>query len=155
MRYGLNLLLWTDTLDEAVLPVLEDIKQIGYDAVEVPIFESDVAKYGRWGKRLDEVGLARTGVTIRGADDNPMSPEPRFAARGSRPTRRRWTVRPRPAARPWSARTTRPWAISAAPARRPTSGAGPPTACGRWPSTPTRPASTWAWNTSTASSATC
>jgi D-psicose/D-tagatose/L-ribulose 3-epimerase len=78
----MNLLLWTDTLNEGVLPVLEEIKEIGYDAVEIPIFELDVDKYASWGKRLDEFGLARTGVTIRGADDNPMSPDPAVREKG-------------------------------------------------------------------------
>ena len=82
MRYGLNLLLWTDTLNDAVLPLLDEIKQIGYDAVEVPIFEYDVEKYTRWGKRLDDAGLARTGVTVRGTDDNPMSPDPAVRRKG-------------------------------------------------------------------------
>ena len=75
MRFGLNLLLWCDTLEDAILPVLEEIKGIGYDAVEIPIFEYDVAKYAHWGKRLDELGLARTGVTIRLPGNNPISPD--------------------------------------------------------------------------------
>ncbi len=82
MRYGMNLLLWTDTLNEGVLPVLDEIKKIGYDAVEIPIFELDVEKYAQWGKRLDDAGLARTGVTIRGVDDNPMSPDPQARQQG-------------------------------------------------------------------------
>ncbi len=82
MRYGLNLLLWTDTLNDAALPLLEEIKQIGYDAVELPVFELDVAKYARWGKHLDNAGLARTGVTVRGPDENPMSAEPAVRRRG-------------------------------------------------------------------------
>lgn len=76
MRFGMNLLLWTDTLHDQVLPLLDEIKQIGYDAVEIPVFEIDVEKYAKWGKRLDDAGLARTGVTVRGVDDNPMSPDP-------------------------------------------------------------------------------
>jgi D-psicose/D-tagatose/L-ribulose 3-epimerase len=75
MRFGMNLLLWADTLSDAVVPVLDEIKQLGYDVVEIPIFELDVAKYAAWGKRLDAVGLARTCVTVRGASDNPMSPD--------------------------------------------------------------------------------
>ncbi len=82
MRYGLNLLLWTDTLHDGVLHLLDEIKQIGYDAVEVPIFEIDLKKYEQWGKHLDNAGLARTGVTVRGVDDNPMSPDPAVRARG-------------------------------------------------------------------------
>ena len=82
MRFGLNLLLWTDTLEEGILPVLEDIKKIGYDLVEVPLFDYDVAKCAQWGKRLDNLGLARTGVTIRLEDNNPMSPDPAVRRKG-------------------------------------------------------------------------
>jgi D-psicose/D-tagatose/L-ribulose 3-epimerase len=75
MRYGMSLLLWTDTLEDAVVPVLEQLKELGYDAVELPIFELDVPKYAAWGKRLDAIGLARTAATVRGPDQNPISPD--------------------------------------------------------------------------------
>jgi D-psicose/D-tagatose/L-ribulose 3-epimerase len=78
----MNLLMWTDMLDDSILPLLDDIKQIGYDAVELPIFELDVDKYAAWGKHLDNAGLARTGVTVRGADDNPISPDADVRQRG-------------------------------------------------------------------------
>ena len=118
MRYGMNLLLWADTLSDEALPLLDEIKEIGFDAVELPVFEADVKKYAKWGKHLDGMGLARTGVTVRGAEDNPMSPDPKAAARASRRTRRRWSAARRRAARRWSARTIRPWATSAAPATK-------------------------------------
>ncbi|MCX7044529.1 MAG: sugar phosphate isomerase/epimerase [Candidatus Sumerlaeota bacterium] len=82
MQYGINLLLWTDVLTDAAFPILDEIKAIGYDAVELPIFEFDVPKYAAWGKRLDKVGLARTAVTVRGADDNPISADPAVRAKG-------------------------------------------------------------------------
>lgn len=82
MRYGLNLLLWTDTLQEEIRPILDDVKAIGFDAVEVPVFELDVDKYAKWGKYLDQAGLARTGVTVRGTADNPMSPDPAVRKKG-------------------------------------------------------------------------
>ena len=82
MRFGMNLLLWTDTLHDGILPLLDDIKQLGFDAVEIPIFEYDVQKYQQWGKHLDNAGLARTGVTVRGVDDNPISPDPAVRKRG-------------------------------------------------------------------------
>ncbi len=75
MRFGMNLLMWTDTLHDGVLPLLDDMKAIGFDAVELPIFELDAEKYAAWGKHLDNAGLARTGVTVRGGDDNPISPD--------------------------------------------------------------------------------
>lgn len=82
MRYGINLLLWTDVLTDAAVPLLDEVKEIGYDAVELPLFEIDVDKYAAWGKHLDAAGLARTAVTVRGPDDNPISPDPAVRARG-------------------------------------------------------------------------
>jgi len=82
MRYGMNLLLWTDTLNDESLPLLDLVKEIGYDAVELPVFDLDVNRYAKWGKRMDAVGLARTGTAVRGADDNPASPDPQVRARG-------------------------------------------------------------------------
>jgi len=82
MRYGMNLLLWADTLNDEVLPLLEEIKKIGFDAVEVPIFEADVDKYAAWDKHLDNAGLARTGVTVRTEQDNPMSPDAAVRQKG-------------------------------------------------------------------------
>ena len=75
MRFGMNLLMWTDTLTDEMLPLLDELKQIGFDAVEVPVFEFDVAKYAKWGKRFDELELSRTGTAVRGPADNPMSPD--------------------------------------------------------------------------------
>jgi len=82
MRFGMNLFLWTDSLTEQTRPVLEDIKKMGYDAVEIPVFESDVKKYVAWGKIFDDAGLARTGCTVRGADDNPMSADAKIRQKG-------------------------------------------------------------------------
>jgi D-psicose/D-tagatose/L-ribulose 3-epimerase len=76
------LLLWTDTLSDEALPLLDEIKAIGFDAVELPIFEMDVEKCAKWGKRLDNAGLARSAVTVRGVDDNPMSAQARIRRKG-------------------------------------------------------------------------
>lgn len=76
MKYGINLLLWTDTLDEPSLVILDKMKAIGYDAVELPLFDPDLKMSGQWGKRLDELGLDRTAVTIRSVEDNPASADP-------------------------------------------------------------------------------
>jgi len=77
MRYGMNLLMWTDTLSDEMLPLLDELKEIGYDAVELPAFDLDkLDNYAKWGRRCDEVGLARTGTAVRGPSDNPISPDP-------------------------------------------------------------------------------
>lgn len=74
MKFGMNLLLWTGEMNDGMIPVLKLLKSLGYDGVELPIFNTSL-DYGRWGKILDDLGLARTAVTIRGVEDNPISPE--------------------------------------------------------------------------------
>jgi len=80
MQYGLNLLLWTDRLHDGLVPIVERIKELGYDGVEIPIFELDEPLHRRWGARLDDLGIARTAVTVRNAGDNPISPSPAVRA---------------------------------------------------------------------------
>jgi D-psicose/D-tagatose/L-ribulose 3-epimerase len=83
MRFGFNLLLWTDTLTDSMLPLLEELREIGFDAVEIPVFDLDnLDNYAKWGKRMDELGLARTGTAVRGPDENPISPDPAVRRRG-------------------------------------------------------------------------
>jgi D-psicose/D-tagatose/L-ribulose 3-epimerase len=75
MQIGINLLLWTAKVDERHLPLLERLKVLGYDQVEIPIFEPDPAHYAWLGRELDRIGLARTVVSVRGIADNPVSPD--------------------------------------------------------------------------------
>jgi D-psicose/D-tagatose/L-ribulose 3-epimerase len=75
MKYGMNLLLWTDMMNDDMLPVVQQLKSMGYDGVEMPIFDLNPKKFAQWGQRLDDLGLERTAVTCRGSADNPMSPD--------------------------------------------------------------------------------
>ena len=81
MKFGMNLLLWTGELNDKLLPVLESLKKMGFDGVELPLFNYSL-DYAQWGRRLDDLGLARTSVTVRGADDNPISPDAKVRALG-------------------------------------------------------------------------
>ncbi len=81
MKFGMNLLLWTGEVHDGLIPVLEMLKNLGYDGVEVPIFNTGL-DYAAWGKRLDDLGLARTAVTVRGVEDNPISPDSAVRAAG-------------------------------------------------------------------------
>jgi D-psicose/D-tagatose/L-ribulose 3-epimerase len=83
MKYGMNLLIWTDNAaDEKFYPYLEKIKEIGYDGVEVPLFDLDKTKLANLGKKLQEIGLECTAVTVRSPDDNPISPDPKVREAG-------------------------------------------------------------------------
>ena len=75
MRFGMNLLLWTTELNDDMASVLESLAALGFDGVEVPIVDTSI-DYAAWGRRLDDLGLARTAVTVRSADDDPVSADP-------------------------------------------------------------------------------
>jgi len=77
MKIGMNLLLWTTEVTPEHDPVLEQLKALGFDGVEVPIFAIDDRKpYERLGKKLAELGLGATAVTVMGPESNPISPDP-------------------------------------------------------------------------------
>jgi D-psicose/D-tagatose/L-ribulose 3-epimerase len=81
MKTGMNLLLWTTELTPEHDGLLDGIKAMGFDSVEVPVFAlDDPAPYDRLGKRLKGLGLAATAVTIMGPETNPISPDPAIRA---------------------------------------------------------------------------
>jgi D-psicose/D-tagatose/L-ribulose 3-epimerase len=68
---------------EAHWPVFERLKAIGYDLVEVPVFETaDVAAYARLGARLRALGLAPHAVTALGPEANIAAEDPALRAAG-------------------------------------------------------------------------
>jgi D-psicose/D-tagatose/L-ribulose 3-epimerase len=77
MNIGMNLLLWTTEVTAEHDALLEQIKALGFDAVEIPIFNvADLAPYQRLGQRLRSLGLGATAVTVMSAQTNPISPDP-------------------------------------------------------------------------------
>ncbi|MFP6676371.1 MAG: sugar phosphate isomerase/epimerase family protein [Pirellulaceae bacterium] len=81
MKFGMNMLLWTGELSDDLVLVLESLKSMGYDGVEVPLFNYDL-DYVAWGQRLSDMGFERTAVTVRGEEDNPISPDSAVRAAG-------------------------------------------------------------------------
>src|SRR5262249_28775317 len=81
MKIGMNLLLWTTHVTEQHDAIIDKIKALGFDGVEVPIFDTaDRAPFERLGKRLKSLGLRATAVTVMGAEANPISPDPKVRA---------------------------------------------------------------------------
>lgn len=81
MKYGMNLLLWSGEVTDDMLPTIEKLKAIGFDGVELPLFNLDL-DYAALGKKLDDLGLERTAVTVRNVEDNPISPDAQVRAKG-------------------------------------------------------------------------
>jgi D-psicose/D-tagatose/L-ribulose 3-epimerase len=77
MKTGMNLLLWTTEVTSEHDGLLDQLKGLGFDAVEIPVFAvDDPAPYERLGKRLKSLGLGATAVTVMSPDTNPVSPDP-------------------------------------------------------------------------------
>ena len=64
MKLGFNLLLWATHVTDDHLSIAQQLKATGYDGVEVPIFEGDVAHYRALGRRLADMGLECTGIGV-------------------------------------------------------------------------------------------
>ena len=75
MKYGMNLLLWTAGVTEEHYPLLAQIKEWGFDGVEVPLFDANDDGLRQLAQELDNLGLGRTAVTVSPVDANPISPD--------------------------------------------------------------------------------
>ncbi len=130
MKYGMNLLLWTGELNDGLLPILDKLKKFGFDGVELPMFNLDL-DYAAWGKKLDDIGLARTAVTVRNVEDNPISSDAAVRAKGVELNKKTLDCCAAVGAETLVVRIIRPLVTSRALARRKTNGSGASKACGR------------------------
>ena len=74
MKVGFNMLLWTTHVTEEAFPLLEAIKKVGYDGVEIPLFEGQPEHFEKVGKAIKDNGLTCTSVTvIPDEEHNPVS----------------------------------------------------------------------------------
>jgi len=78
MKIGINLLLWTAKVGETHYPLIADLKKMGYDGVEIPVFEGTSAEYKALGAVLRDNGLGATAVTVMSSETNPISPDPKI-----------------------------------------------------------------------------
>jgi len=77
MKIGMNLLLWTTHVTEEHYPQLEKIKSTGFDGVEIPIFGGEDAHYQKLRKKLDELQLKTSTVTVATPEASAISPDPK------------------------------------------------------------------------------
>jgi D-psicose/D-tagatose/L-ribulose 3-epimerase len=83
MKTGMNLLLWATHVTEEHYPILEKLRDAGFDGVEIPVFEGDEAHYKKLGAKLKELGLASTAVTIiPSVELSPIHPDKAVREKG-------------------------------------------------------------------------
>jgi len=69
----MNLLLWNSVITEDHFPVIEQLKGMGYDGVELPMFDLNGDMYKKIGAKLSELNMGATAVTVCTAEANPIS----------------------------------------------------------------------------------
>lgn len=83
MRYGMNLLLWTTRTGPEHLPVLQALAGMGYDLVELPVFDlEDLAQYRWLGEQARALGLEPRAVTALNEAQNIASADAAIRAQG-------------------------------------------------------------------------
>lgn len=76
MKIGFNMLLWTAFVTEEHFPCFEELKRVGYDGVEIPLFNGTPAHYRNVARVLKDNGLSCTAVTvIPDQAHSPVSPD--------------------------------------------------------------------------------
>ena len=90
MKIGFNTLVWSAVVSDELFPVLDKLKETGYDGVESLIGAPDEKAYRRFGDYANSVGLETTAVFVLGEDENPVSAS--AAVRAKSIDRLKWAI---------------------------------------------------------------
>jgi D-psicose/D-tagatose/L-ribulose 3-epimerase len=89
-KIGFNVLAWSAGVSEDLFPIIEKLKQIGYDGVEYFIGSPEENAYKNLGKHSKELGLEVTAVTVVSPETNPISDNANIRAKGL--DRIKWSI---------------------------------------------------------------
>ncbi len=73
-KIGFNTLVWSASVSDELFPIVDKLKEIGYDGFECLIGSPDEEAYRRLGGHTKNIGLETTSVFVLGASENPVSP---------------------------------------------------------------------------------
>lgn len=90
IKIGFNVLAWTADVSEKVLPIVDRLKQIGYDGVECFIGSPDTNAYRRFGDHARDIGLETTAVTVVDKETSPVDSS--SAVRAKALDRIKWVI---------------------------------------------------------------
>jgi len=82
MKIGINMLLWTDLVTETHYPIIDKLKETGYDGIEIPIFGGETKDYTKIGKHLKDLGMGVTGLTSLAPEENIVNPDKKIQQAG-------------------------------------------------------------------------
>ncbi len=76
VKYGVNFLLWSGEFTKESLPLIQKAADMGFDGVEIPIFDPDAVDVQATKEALAAVGMGCTGCSILGDDRDLISDDP-------------------------------------------------------------------------------
>jgi len=89
MKIGMNMLLWTNDIDDGLYPIIEQLKESGYDGIEIPVGDAEEMRYANLGKFCENIEMLCSAVTSLSSDANPGSPDPLIRANAVERLKRR------------------------------------------------------------------
>ncbi|QMW03755.1 sugar phosphate isomerase/epimerase family protein [Spirosoma foliorum] len=81
-KIGMNMFVWTMTMDEDLSDTLSFLKTSGFDFVETPINDVNLVKWQNLGQQLKDLGLGVQTCTICGHEYSLISPDERVRREG-------------------------------------------------------------------------
>ena len=76
------MLLWTNHVTEAHYPIIDDLKETGYDGIELFLGEGDISHYSKLGSHFSDINMGVTAVASLAPEENIASPDAQFRAAG-------------------------------------------------------------------------
>lgn len=89
-KIGFNVLAWSAAVSDQLNPIIDRLKTIGYNGVEVLLGSPDTAAYKALGDFTKNIGLEVTTVFVLGAAENPISED--AAVRAKSLERIKWAI---------------------------------------------------------------
>lgn len=89
-KIGFNVLAWSAVVSDELKPIVDRLREIGYDGIECLIGSPDQGAYKRIGDHAQSLGLEVTTVFVVGKDENPISDSAAVRAKGL--DRIKWAV---------------------------------------------------------------
>lgn len=73
-KIGFNVLAWSAAMSDDLLPIIDRLKEIGYDGVEFMIGSPDKTAYQRIGEYVQKLGMETSCVFVLSKEENPIDP---------------------------------------------------------------------------------
>lgn len=89
-KIGFNVLAWSAVVSDELFPILDRLKEIGYDGAEFFVGPWEEKAFQSVGKHCADIGLEVTTVTVLSPEENPISPDAKVREKSKE--RLRWVL---------------------------------------------------------------